>query len=280
MRVESASATRASSPRRSGLTAVGLAAIAQAQTPGPLKIAVMDGFSGVYGDLTAGEVEAMQMAIEDVGGKVNGRSVEILSADHQTKPDYRRRDRAQVVRRRRRQDDHRPRHLRRWRWRCARSPGEGPDRHQHRRRLGRPLPARPARRPARTGSTTPTALAHVTGEALVKAGGDSWFFLTADYAFGHALERDVSEVVKAAGGKVLGAVRHPLSTQDFSSFLLQAQASKAKVIGLANAGQDTINSIKQAGEFGIVKGGQKLAGLLVFATDVQSLTCRWRRAWC
>ena len=107
---------------------------------------------------------------------------------------------------------------------------------------------------------------------MVKAGGDSWYFLTADYAFGHALERDVSEVVKASGGKVLGAVRHPLSTQDFSSFLLQAQSSKAKVIGLANAGQDTINSIKQAGEFGIVKGGQKLAGLLVFATDVQSLT--------
>src|SRR5207253_5788493 len=108
--------------------------------------------------------------------------------------------------------------------------------------------------------------------AMVKAGGDSWYFLSADYAFARALERDVSEVVKASGGKVLGAVRHPLSTQDFSSFLLQAQSSKAKVIGLANAGQDTINSIKQAGEFGIVKGGQKLAGLLVFATDVQSLT--------
>ena len=116
------------------------------------------------------------------------------------------------------------------------------------------------------------ALAHVTGDAMVKAGGDTWFFLTADYAFGHALERDVTEVVKTAGGKVLGSVKHPLSTQDFSSFLLQAQSSKAKVIGLANAGQDTINSIKQAGEFGIVKGGQKLAGLLVFATDVQSLT--------
>ena len=107
---------------------------------------------------------------------------------------------------------------------------------------------------------------------MVKAGGDSWYFLTADYAFGHALERDVSQVVTESGGKVLGAVRHPLSTQDFSSFLLQAQSSKAKVIGLANAGQDTINAIKQAGEFGIVKGGQKLAGLLVFATDVQSLT--------
>jgi branched-chain amino acid transport system substrate-binding protein len=106
----------------------------------------------------------------------------------------------------------------------------------------------------------------------VKDGGDSWFFLTADYAFGHALEADVTAVVKAAGGKVLGSVRHPLSTQDFSSFLLQAQGSKAKVIGLANAGMDTVNAIKQAGEFGIVKAGQRLAGLLVFATDVQALT--------
>ncbi|MGE5640236.1 MAG: ABC transporter substrate-binding protein [Clostridia bacterium] len=114
-------------------------------------------------------------------------------------------------------------------------------------------------------------LAHGTGGAMVKTGGDSWFFITADYAFGHALERDTSEVVKAAGGKVLGAVRAPLNTQDFSSFLLQAQASKAKVIGLANAGGDTINSIKQAAEFGIVKGGQNLAGLLVFLTDVHSL---------
>ncbi|MDP3240391.1 MAG: ABC transporter substrate-binding protein, partial [Reyranella sp.] len=105
-----------------------------------------------------------------------------------------------------------------------------------------------------------------------KDGGDSWYFLTADYAFGHALERDVTAVVTGAGGKVLGGVRHPLSTQDFSSFLLQAQASKAKVIGLANAGQDTINSIKQAGEFGITKAGQRLAGLLVFSTDVAALT--------
>ena len=254
-----------------GLTAVGLAAIAQAQTPGPLKIGVMEGFSGVYGDLTAGEVEAMQMAVEDVGGKVNGRAVEILSADHQTKPDIG----AAIARK----------------WYDV-------DGVKMITGLGTSSVALAVRKVAQekglidiiTGAasadlTGPAcsetgahwvydtyALAHVTGEALVKAGGDSWFFLTADYAFGHALERDVSEVVKGAGGKVLGAVRHPLSTQDFSSFLLQAQASKAKVIGLANAGQDTINSIKQAGEFGIVKAGQKLAGLLVFATDVQSLT--------
>ena len=114
-------------------------------------------------------------------------------------------------------------------------------------------------------------LANGTGTAMVKTGGDTWFFLTADYAFGHALERDTSAAVEKAGGKILGKVRHPLNTNDFSSFLLQAQSSKSKVVGLANAGGDTINSIKQAAEFGIVKGGQKLAGLLVFASDVNAL---------
>jgi len=114
-------------------------------------------------------------------------------------------------------------------------------------------------------------LANGTGKAIVKTGGDSWFFLTSDYAFGHALERDTASVVEANGGKVLGKVRHPINTNDFSSFLLQAQSSKAKVIGLANAGGDTINSIKQAAEFGIVKGGQNLAGLLVFASDINAL---------
>ena len=213
----------------------------------------------------------MQLAIEDVGGKVLGRSVEILSADHQTKPDVG----ASIARK----------------WYDV-------DGVKMITGLGTSSVALAVRKVSQekgqidinTGAasadlTGPAcsetgahwvydtyALAHVTGDAMVKAGGDSWFFLTADYAFGHALERDVTEVVKAAGGKVLGSVKHPLSTQDFSSFLLQAQSSKAKVIGLANAGQDTINSIKQAGEFGIVKGGQKLAGLLVFATDVQSLT--------
>ena len=114
-------------------------------------------------------------------------------------------------------------------------------------------------------------LANGTGKAIVKTGGDTWFFLTSDYAFGHALERDTAAVVEANGGKVLGKVRHPINTNDFSSFLLQAQSSKAKVIGLANAGGDTINSIKQAAEFGIVKGGQNLAGLLVFASDINAL---------
>ena len=115
------------------------------------------------------------------------------------------------------------------------------------------------------------ALANGTGQAIVKTGGDTWFFLTADYAFGHALERDTEAVVLKNGGKVLGKVRHPFPAQDFSSFLLQAQASKAKIIGLANAGSDTINSIKQASEFGIVKGGQNLAALLAFISDVHAL---------
>jgi branched-chain amino acid transport system substrate-binding protein len=114
-------------------------------------------------------------------------------------------------------------------------------------------------------------LANGTGKAIVKSGGDSWFFLVADYAFGHALERDTAAVVEANGGKVLGQVAHPLNTSDFSSFLLQAQASKAKIIGLANAGGDTINAIKQGAEFGIAAGGQKFAGLLVFAPDVAAL---------
>jgi len=114
-------------------------------------------------------------------------------------------------------------------------------------------------------------LANGTGTAITKQGGDTWFFITADYAFGQALERDTTAAVTKAGGKVLGGVRAPINNQDFSSFLLQAQSSKAKVIGLANAGGDTTNSIKQAAEFGIVKGGQSLAGLLVFLTDIHAL---------
>ncbi|MBI2741813.1 MAG: ABC transporter substrate-binding protein [Rhodospirillales bacterium] len=246
--------------------------MAQAQTQqGPLKIGITEGFSGVYADLNLGEVEAAQMAIDDFGGKVLGRPIELLSADHQTKPDVG----AQIARR--------------WYDVDGVSMITG---------IGTSSVALAVRKIAQekgkidinTGAasadlTGPAcsetgahwvydtyALAKVTGGAIVKGGGDSWYFLTADYAFGHALERDVTAVVQAAGGKVLGGVRHPLSTQDFSSFLLQAQASKAKIIGLANAGQDTINSIKQAGEFGIVKGGQRLAGLLVFSTDVNSLT--------
>jgi branched-chain amino acid transport system substrate-binding protein len=254
-----------------GVTVAGLVAMAQAQAPAPLKIGITEGFSGVYADLNLGEVEAAQMAIDDFGGKVLGRPIELLSADHQTKPDIG----AQIARK--------------WYDVDGVSMITG---------IGTSSVALAVRKIAQekgkidinTGAasadlTGPAcsetgahwvydtyALAKVTGGAIVKGGGDSWYFLTADYAFGHALERDVTAVVQASGGKVLGGVRHPLSTQDFSSFLLQAQASKAKIIGLANAGQDTINSIKQAGEFGIVKGGQRLAGLLVFSTDVNSLT--------
>lgn len=253
-----------------GLTTAGLMAMAQAQDAKPLKIGVMEGFSGVYGDLTAGEVEAMQLAIEDVGGKVLGRPIEIVSADHQTKPDIG----ASIARK----------------WY-----DEGVSMITG---LGTSSVALAVRKVAQekgkidlnTGAgsadlTGPAcsetgahwaydtySLAHVTGSAVVKSGGDSWYFLTADYAFGKSLEDETTAVVKDAGGKVLGSIKHPLSTQDFSSFLLQAQSSKAKIIGLANAGMDTVNAIKQAAEFGIVKGGQKLAGLLVFATDVQALT--------
>jgi branched-chain amino acid transport system substrate-binding protein len=253
-----------------GLTTVGVMAVAQAQDTKPLKIGVMEGFSGVYGDLTAGEVEAMQLAVEDVGGKVLGRPIEIVSADHQTKPDI-----GSSI-------------ARKWY-------DEGVSMITG---LGTSSVALAVRKVAQekgkidinTGAGTADltgpacsetgahwmydtySLAHVTGSAVVKDGGDSWYFLTADYAFGKSLEDETSAVVKAAGGKVLGDIKHPLSTQDFSSFLLQAQASKAKVIGLANAGMDTVNAIKQAAEFGIVKGGQRLAGLLVFATDVQALT--------
>ncbi|HJQ56288.1 MAG TPA: ABC transporter substrate-binding protein [Vineibacter sp.] len=249
--------------------AVGLAAPAQAQAP--FRIGVMEGFSGVYGDLTIGEVEAIQMAIEEFGGKVLGRPVEVLSADHQTKPDVG----AAIARKWFDVDD------------VKMITGIGTSSvalavrkiAQEKGRIDINSGAAsadltgPACSPTGAHWTYDTvALANVTGAAVVKDGGDSWFFLTADYAFGHALERDVTSVVTAAGGKVLGGVKHPLNTQDFSSFLLQAQSSKAKIIGLANAGGDTINAIKQAGEFGIVKAGQRLAGLLVFSTDVQALT--------
>ena len=113
--------------------------------------------------------------------------------------------------------------------------------------------------------------ANSAATSMIKQGFDSWYFITVDYAYGHAVEAEASNVVKAAGGRVLGAARHPLNTPDFSAFLLQAQASKAKTVGLANAGGDTINSIKQAAEFGLVAGGQKLAGLAIFLTDVHSL---------
>ncbi len=256
-----------------GLATLGQSAVSEkswAQDNKPIKIALLAGLSGVYGDLTQGEFEAMQLAVEDVGGKVLGRPVEILSADHQNKPDIA----ASVARK--------------WYDEGVRMI-TGLDTSsvalavrkvsQEKGQIDLNVGAGTADLSGPACSETGAhwvfdtyALAHVTSSAVVKAGGDSWFFVTADYAFGKSLEDETSAVVKAAGGKVLGDVKHPLSTQDFSSFMLQAQASKAKIIGLANAGMDTVNSIKQAAEFGIVAGGQKLAGLLMFANDVTSLT--------
>ena len=241
---------------------------ALAQTP--VKIGVIAGFSGVDGDLTSGQVEAAQMAADEVGGKVLGRPIEILQADHQNKADV-----GVTI-------------VRKWYDTDGVSMVTGIDTSS----VGlavRKIAQEKGKIDLNVGSATADltgpacsatgaswiydtyALAQVTGSALVKAGNDSWYFITADYAFGHALERDVTAVVTKAGGKVVGGIKHPISSQDFSSYLLQAQASKAKIIGLANAGADTINTIKQAGEFGITKAGQKLAGLLIFSTDVQAL---------
>ena len=241
---------------------------ALAQTP--LKIGVIAGFSGVYGDLTSGQYEAAQMAADEVGGKVLGRPIEILQADHQNKADV-----GVTI-------------VRKWYDTEGVSMVTGIDTSS----VGlavRKIAQEKGKIDLNVGSATADltgpacsetgaswiydtyALAQVTGSALVKAGNDSWYFITADYAFGHALERDVTAVVTKAGGKVVGGIKHPISSQDFSSYLLQAQSSKAKIIGLANAGADTINTIKQAGEFGITKAGQKLAGLLIFSTDVQAL---------
>jgi branched-chain amino acid transport system substrate-binding protein len=249
-----------------------LSASAQAQISGDtVKIGVLNDMSGLYADLGGqGSVEAARMAIADFGGTVAGKKIEVISADHQNKPDV-----GGAI-------------ARQW------YDNDGVDaivdvptssvalavQDVARERKKVFLISGAASSDLTGKACSPTAvhwtydtvaLGNGTGGAVVKAGGDSWFFITADYAFGHALERDTTAVVQAKGGKVLGSVKVPLNTADFSSYLLQAQASKAKVIGLANAGGDTINSIKQASEFGLVEGGQKLAGLLVFITDVHSL---------
>jgi branched-chain amino acid transport system substrate-binding protein len=254
-----------------GATVLGFTAFSPtwAQAPQPFKIGLLAGLSGVYGDLTQGQVESMQLAVDDVGGKVLGRPIEIVSADTQNKPDVG----ASIARR----------------WYddgvkmitgldtssvalAVRKVSQEKGQIDLNVAAGTVDLTGPACSETGAHWTFDTyALAHVTGGAVVKDGGDSWFFVTADYAFGKSLEDETASVVKAAGGKVLGDVKHPLSTQDFSSFMLQAQGSKAKVIGLANAGMDTVNSIKQAAEFGIVKGGQRMAALLMFANDVVSL---------
>ena len=248
------------------------AGAAQAQiSDNEVKIGVLTDMSSLYTDLSgAGSVAAARMAVEDSGIEKRGYKVEIVSADHQNKPDvgsgiarqWYDVDKVDVI---------------------VDVPNSGVALaiNQITRDKGKVFLANgPASSDLTGKACSPNTvhwtydtwmLANGTGSAIVKSGGDTWFFLTADYAFGLALERDTEAVVLKNGGKVLGKVRAPINTQDFSSFLLQAQASKAKIIGLANAGGDTTNSIKQAAEFGIVKGGQNLAGLLVFITDVHSL---------
>ncbi len=238
---------------------------------GVVKLGVLNDMSGLYADVSGkGGVVAAQMAAEDFGGKVLGAPIEIIGGDHQNKPDVGAGLARQWI-----DTDHVDAIVDVPTSSVALAIQEVT---REKKRMF--LMSGPASSDLTGKACSPYgihwtydtyALAHGTGGALVKQGGDSWFFITADYAFGHALERDTGDAVKAAGGKVLGAVNAPLNTQDFSSFLLQAQASKAKVIGLANAGGDTINSIKQASEFGIVAGGQKLAGLLVFLSDIHSI---------
>ena len=243
----------------------------QAQTPQPFRIGAMVDMSGVYSAHGGpGMVTAVQMAVEDFGGKVLGRPIEVLSANYQNKVDiaaararewYDRDDVQMIIES---TDSAAALALQRL--------------GVEKKRIT--LFAGSASSALTNAECSPYgvhyvydtyALSHGTGIAITKAGGDSWFFITADYAFGHALEKDTADVVVQNGGKVLGQVRAPLNTPDFSSFLLQAQASKAKVVGLANAGTDTQNSVRQANEFGITQGGQKLATLLVFLHDIKGL---------
>jgi branched-chain amino acid transport system substrate-binding protein len=245
--------------------------LVQAQEKPPIKIAVVNDQGGVYMEAGGpGSGVVARLAAEAFGGEVLGRKIEVIVVDHQNKADLASSLTRKLI------DVDRVDLLA-----DGASSAAG---------LAMNEIARAAKKifivsgPAATNFTgaacSPTtfhfnydtyALANGTGRALVKQGGDTWYFLTADYAFGYSLERDVSRFVTAAGGKVLGSVKHPLSTSDFSSYLLQAQASKAKIIGLANAGTDTVNSLKQGAEFGIVRGGQTFAGLLVFISDVHAL---------
>ncbi|WP_439099800.1 ABC transporter substrate-binding protein [Bradyrhizobium yuanmingense] len=236
-----------------------------------IKIGVLNDMSSLYADIGGpNSVAAVKMAVEDSGLKAKGWTIEVLSGDHQNKPDIGVNIARQWI------DSDKVDAI-------ADTPSSGVALAVS--NLVKEKNAVLLNSGAATADLTGKActpntvsftydtymLANGTGKALTKAGGDSWFFLTADYAFGHALERDTGAVVTATGGKVLGGVKHPLNTADFSSFLLQAQSSKAKIIGLANAGGDTTNAIKQAAEFGIVQGGQKLAALLLFINDVHSL---------
>jgi branched-chain amino acid transport system substrate-binding protein len=256
---------------RSLVIAAAFASSGAAQAQTSVKIGVLTDMSSLYSDLSGqGSALAARMAAEDFGAEGKGIKVEFLSADHQNKADV-----GSTIARQ---------------WLDVDNVDiivDVPNSavalavNTITKEKNKALLVSGAATADLTGKAcSPStvhwtydtwALANGTGNAIIKTGGDTWFFLTADYAFGHALERDTEAVVLKAGGKVLGKVRHPLNTSDFSSYLLQAQTSKAKIIGLANAGGDTTNSIKQAAEFGIVAGGQNLAGLLVFITDVHAL---------
>jgi branched-chain amino acid transport system substrate-binding protein len=271
------SRSRALALRNSVFSLIALAAAvasgeASAQiTDGVVKIGILTDMSSLYADDTGpGSVAAAKLAVEDFNPSAKGLKVEIVAADHQNKPDVGSSianawfdvDKVDII---------------------VDVPNSAvalavSEVARQKNKLF--LASGPATSDLTGPKCSPNTvhwtydtwnLAHGTGKAMVATGGDTWFFITADYAFGHALERDTAAVVEANGGKILGKVRVPLNNADFSSFLLQAQASRAKVIGLANAGGDTINSIKQAAEFGIVNGGQSLAGLLVFAPDVAAL---------
>jgi len=249
---------------------LGLATSALAQDK-TVKIGVLNDMSSLYADIGGpNSVAAIKMAVEDSGLAKKGWKIDVLSGDHQNKPDVGTNLARQWI------DNEKVDVI-------ADTPNSGVAlavsnlvREKNIVLLNSGAATADLTGKACTPNTVSFTydtymLANGTGKALTKAGGDTWFFLTSDYAFGHALERDTSAVVTASGGKVLGGVKHPINTSDFSSFLLQAQASKAKVVGLANAGGDTTNAIKQAAEFGIVSGGQKLAALLLFINDVHSL---------
>jgi len=236
-----------------------------------VKIGVLTDMSSLYADATGkGSLAAVQMAVADYGGKVRGKPVEVVSADHQNKPDV------GVGIARNWYDNEKVDAIFDVPTSSVALPISALTREKNKINInsggGSSDITGVACSPNTVHWTYDTyALSNVAGRAMVKRGEDSWFFITADYAFGMALERDAANVVKEMGGKVLGNVRHPLNTSDFSSFLLQAQASKAKVIGLANAGGDSTNALKQASEFGITKGGQKLIALLMNITDVHAL---------
>jgi branched-chain amino acid transport system substrate-binding protein len=249
---------------------LGFAASARADDK-VVKIGVLNDMSSLYADIGGpNSVVAIKMAVEDSGLAAKGWKIDVISGDHQNKPDVGVNIARQWI------DTEKVDAI-------ADTPNSGVAlavsnlvKEKNAILLNSGAASADLTGKACTPNTISYTydtymLANGTGKALTKAGGDSWFFLTADYAFGAALERDTSSVVKTNGGKVLGGVKHPLNTSDFSSFLLQAQSSKAKVIGLANAGGDTTNAIKQASEFGIVEGGQKLAALLLFINDVHAL---------